>query len=604
MKKILVFIFIFYFSVALFSYSLDCASYTNKFFIEGSYYFNQDGTLSNKKIEDKVYEFKGNSINILLKSDFDSSIYRAHYTDLSKKYTNHDIDQIVSDIRSKSLDYYSNIRKEFNNKFKIMEETDVQISSPYIELYSQKRITKLTDLDSKYKKIIKDSQIEYLSVVDVYHEIPYSPVECVYSNCGGTDYITPDPNPFKPENDFVDLLDTINATDIIQYYHGDGVKIGIWEVLEKPGSSSGKINPYHPQLTGNVSATYYNKSSYAYSLHATQVAIVAAGYNGIAKNSLIYAADYDAYSGNIIDLAKLQWFADNNVSVVNMSFGRPWISSYNTILNSRANAYDKFVRDNLIILVAATGDPGDAYMGPPALAYNVIAVGATVFSGEERAAYSIYLTPNSLMRIKPNMVAIGNMNIPSSGYNEGTSFAAPLVTGAIALGIENDQILRLFPEKVFSVLAATSNIEIMSSSSFETNTYHNEYGSGLLDISAFINNLVANQTSVFQTIGYPSGVEVDIYETSITASISDPKRLTVSLNWLVSVVNNQVKLSDYNLYVYLNNQLIGVCNSTFGNMEIFSKIISENGVLRFAIQMNGSFIGSVPDLIALSWNIK
>lgn len=104
-----------------------------------------------------------------------------------------------------------------------MEETDVQISSPYIELYSQKRITKLTDLDSKYKKIIKDSQIEYLSVVDVYHEIPYSPVECVYSNCGGTDYITPDPNPFKPENDFVDLLDTINATDIIQYYHGDGV---------------------------------------------------------------------------------------------------------------------------------------------------------------------------------------------------------------------------------------------------------------------------------------------------------------------------------------------------------------------------------------------
>jgi hypothetical protein len=159
MKKILVLSLFFIYSVALFSHSLDYASYTNKFFIEGSYYLNQDGTLSNNKIEDKVYEFIGNSINILLKSDFDSSIYRAQYTDLNKKYTNHDVDQIVSDIRSRSLDYYSNIRKEFNNKHKIMNEENVQISSPYIELFSQKRISKFSDLESKYKKIMQDSQV-------------------------------------------------------------------------------------------------------------------------------------------------------------------------------------------------------------------------------------------------------------------------------------------------------------------------------------------------------------------------------------------------------------------------------------------------------------
>lgn len=255
MKKILVLSLFFIYSVALFSHSLDYASYTNKFFIEGSYYLNQDGTLSNNKIEDKVYEFKGNSINIWLKSNFDSSIYRAQYNDLNKKYTNHDIDQIVSDIRSKSLDYYSNIRKEFNNKHKIMHETDVQISSPYIELYSHKRITKFTDLDSKYKKILKDSQIEYLSVVDVYHEIPYSPVECVYSNCGGTDYVTPTPKAFVNGYDFSNLLDNINATNIIQNHHGDGVKIGIWEAIE-PGSWSGKVYPQHPQLAGSVMASF------------------------------------------------------------------------------------------------------------------------------------------------------------------------------------------------------------------------------------------------------------------------------------------------------------------------------------------------------------
>jgi subtilisin family serine protease len=471
----------------------------------------------------------------------------------------------------------------------------------------------MSDLDEKYKQMIFDSNVEYLSVYDVFIETPYSFVECVYSGgCGGStpSYFTPPVTPFKDDHYFsTDVLDAVNATDVVNTYTAEGIKVGIWEALED-GSFSGRINTNHVQFYNRTIVTRYVSVSTVPSLHATQVAIVAAGNDGIARDTIIYSADINPYTGTLIDLPTLQWFANNNVSVVNMSFGTAWTSAVNTGINTRINAFDLFVRDNLIILVVATGNidlenvESTITMGSPALAYNVISIGSTNVLGNDVASYSVFEVPSTLDRIKPNMVSVGNMNIPDSGYNQGTSFAAPIITGAIALSMEINPVLRLFPEKVFSVLAATSSVTALSPNNYETETYHDEYGSGMIDVSEYIENLIANQTSLVQLNGLTPNTHLVLYETSIVESATNPKKLSVALNWLVSVSDGVAHLSNYNLLIYLNNQLIGECENTVGNVELFRKIIGDSGTLRFEIEMVGSYTGNLPDLIALTWNIQ
>ncbi|TVP86086.1 MAG: hypothetical protein EA375_02150 [Acholeplasmataceae bacterium] len=577
-----------------------------RLFVEDAVYIHSNGVISNTNAEGGYLTQAGTSIVILLVSDFVTTTTQSAREQLLYEpfgLSHDEIDIITREARLEAKSYYADLRKAFDDKYQLLMPDEIETASPYIEIFSKENIDGIDDLDDRLILALSDDMVEYVSITDVYVVVPFGPIECVfaYHSCGGggSNY-TPQPEDFVPGHDFATVLDTINIGDVHGMFDASNIKIGIWEAIESQ-SGSGRI-PAHLEFSGRTRIRRYTNSTILPSLHATQVGIVAAGNSGIARNSIIYSTDFNPNAG-LIDLPALQWFVDNQVSVVNASFGTNW-SNNTSVINSRINAYDLFVRDNFLVLVVASGNHRDGtyVLGAPALANNVITVGATTISGDEITWYSVYERPQALPRFKPNLVAVGNMNIPNSGYNEGTSFAAPLVTGAIALAMQHSPVLRLFPEKIMSILSATSN-NVIFYPGFETNHLNDMYGSGLLDIAKFIENVMANHTVLHTHSGNTNPILS--HEVPVSASTQSPIYLSVALNWLTDVVEGNPVINNYDLKVYLNDLLLtnGTGSSTYGNSELVRLIIESSGTLRFEVRIIGGYSGLRPDLLAMTWHI-
>ena len=108
-------------------------------------------------------------------------------------------------------------------------------------------------------------------------------------------------------------------------------------------------------------------------------------------------------------------------------------------LTSRASRAANLAFARGMIVVNSMGNSGNdpwRYLGVPADARYVIAVGATDYQGE-RASFSS-LGPSADQRIKPNVSAMGeNLAVAATrGYDvissNGTSFSSPLIAGMIA----------------------------------------------------------------------------------------------------------------------------------------------------------------------------
>ncbi len=136
----------------------------------------------------------------------------------------------------------------------------------------------------------------------------------------------------------------------------------------------------------------------------------------------------------------LEWADKNGADIVNSSLGygsdRYCIRDMNGERSMVARAANTAARKGILVCTAM-GNEGDVswkVLVTPADADSVLSVGA-VESLEARSSYSSY-GPTADGRIKPNVVACGHDMVADKNgnysYNQGTSFATPMVTGFAA----------------------------------------------------------------------------------------------------------------------------------------------------------------------------
>jgi serine protease AprX len=219
-----------------------------------------------------------------------------------------------------------------------------------------------------------------------------------------------------------------------------------------------------------------------------------------------------------------------NIRVINMSLGRPVFESYT--LDPVCQAVESAWQAGIVVVVAAgnrgrdnaMGTHGFATIGAPANDPAVITVGATRTMGtatrvdDAIASYSSRGPTLVDHLVKPDLVAPGNrlvslrvagstldrnyssfevaplVGTPKYFRLSGTSMATPLVSGAVALMLQQNPSLT--PDQVKARLMKTAwkgfNQYTQSSDEYG-NTYHNQYdiftyGAGYLDIDAALNN--------------------------------------------------------------------------------------------------------------------
>ncbi len=211
-------------------------------------------------------------------------------------------------------------------------------------------------------------------------------------------------------------------------------------------------------------------------------------YMGIAPNVNLVSVRIANNLGQALTsdvVAGLQWVLANkatfNIRVVNLSLNSTTTESYHT---SPLDAACEVLWFNGVIVVVPAGNNGTATLYPPANDPFVITVGATDDKGTSNladdvwASFSAYGTDQT-GAVKPDLVAPGKNLISivpktktkiwkdhqsnytgESASNEhymrvsGTSFAAPVVSGAVALLLQDEP--NLTPDQVKYRLKATA----------------------------------------------------------------------------------------------------------------------------------------------------
>lgn len=366
---------------------------------------------------------------------------------------------------------------------------------------------------------------------------------------------------------------------------GNGINVGVLE-------AGGIIDKSHPNIAGSnfkIRKEWYYIETV--SDHATQVASIIGGNNGIAPASNILSVELSGGASSEVD-----WLLDNDVNIINMSYG----DSTPTGQYSSKSAYMDYISVNQwVTFVGSSGNEGreTGYVLNPGLGYNVVSVGATSSTGKTIADYSSYKVAKGSH--KPNLVAPSGFKIPNYDSNSyGTSFSAPYVSGCIALLMEEYSMLKLYPEAVNSILSSSATTMSNYSDKFSSGL-NDKVGAGLIDLLTAFE--VKNTTYNFTNNNTSSGVvrTRQVY-------LEEGQTIKSSLYWMLNSTNSTSNsLTDYDLRLYGpsgNSSLISAY-STQSNLEVIEYKVKESGYYTLSVYQYGDRGTGSKDWMSLSYNI-
>jgi subtilisin len=331
--------------------------------------------------------------------------------------------------------------------------------------------------DAETKAIQGDPNVEMIEDDLIAHAMPtaqaitepFSPAQPPQLNIEDVPTLMPEILPWG-----VNKIDAERAWNVTR---GAGIRVAVIDT---------GIDSKHQDLSANFAGgvSFVPGESYMdVNGHGTHVAgTIGASHNGsgvvgVAPNCNLYAVKaLNRYGqGNYSwIISAIIWCVRQRIDVINMSLGGP------DPVQALQNACD-FAYKNNVFIVAAAGNsgPSDDTVNYPARYDSVISVSSIDASGN---------IANTSSRGQQVDLAAPGVNILSTlpgnryGHKNGTSMAAPHVTGAAALAISSHRFTRA--ETIRTILLQTAdNLGIPGRD--------NEYGHGLVDAeqSAFIRHL-------------------------------------------------------------------------------------------------------------------
>ncbi|ATP59759.1 S8 family serine peptidase [Mesomycoplasma dispar] len=345
-------------------------------------------------------------------------------------------------------------------------------------------------------------------------------------------------------------------------------KVGAIEVIDKFDKNfSHYFNNIDSNISDFVSYDYRNKSyreekNKNNDYHSTLVSLILASKMGFDQKANFYLSIFRLDS----EWQKaIEWMVeDKNVKVINHSYGNGSIK----FADYDENSYflDFLSRKYGVINVFAAGNGAkmsidgtftkNPWIDKKSLSLNSIVVGALnnnsatpYIAGNKIADYSNYKNIDKYYELaKPLVVAPGYVfnlvkaenshfkhnpydnEFNKDFYDEGTSYAAPIVTGLISTLLREKPNL---DNNYFRVPALKAILSVSAISPDHTNLkrkesgYFEKYGSGIPD---FENMLKATKNTSFITEG--SGVEKKIIFTSDMFWVESNKKIKASLSWM------------------------------------------------------------------------
>lgn len=296
----------------------------------------------------------------------------------------------------------------------------------------------------------------------------------------------------------------------LEYYYTTGNNIKV-AVLDQG------IDKSHNDLSANISTLSYDaksgtsSSSFNVGLnHGTHVAgtIAAVKDNnlqvvGVAPSSKIMVVSHDLFISSTIseELADgINWAYQNGADVINNSWGDQGGVFYNqlhsALLDNAISDAMNFGRNGLgTIIVFASGNESPVIDYPANSNPNILTVGA-INSNGSRAGFSGF--GNELDVVAPGVNILSTTNLQNIDSYNGTSMAAPHVSGVVALVLSANPSLTL--SQVNNIIESTS--QKVGLYSYTNNvqrpngTWNNEMGYGLIDANAAVQMAQAMQSEV------------------------------------------------------------------------------------------------------------
>lgn len=312
---------------------------------------------------------------------------------------------------------------------------------------------------------------------------------------------------------------------------GSGVKLGLVD--------GGKVEP-GPEISASR-ITYVQPSNDDYHDHSTNVARIAAGTEGVAPGASIYSS-----SGNLT--SSVLGLSDAGVKVANMSMG---VSGTRTEpYTALENYMDYIVSQNKFLVVKSAGN-SHSDISSPGMAYNVIATGGYYNQGTTNSSDDIMYGGSNYYKgsgcFKPDFISA-----QSYVSGTGTSYAAPFVTGTIALLYELRPSLAAQPEAVKAILMASCHRKVTPSSGDPAENMASgltaHQGAGAIDPYKAI-AIAGSRHYGVRTLGSTTERE----RIRINQPAYGSAGLNISLAWSVNPVNRSTPASKTDLCLWVTN---------------------------------------------------